>query len=138
MCHVLLQRRKDEAGGVARVRRPSRATVVEAVCQSLRKNARPKSQRRLDREAIDRFVERIVISPKSIEIHCENAVPSSIQASHSALTMRRMLVRFLRPLRSAPRGRCALTHGLGDGVLNGADAHAGLGGDPTDREIANP
>src|SRR5260370_544414 len=69
--HALLQRRKDEAGGVARVPAAQvEATVVEAVRQSLRKNAPTEGHSDVsDREAIDRFVERIVISPKSIEIH---------------------------------------------------------------------
>jgi hypothetical protein len=72
---ALLQRRKDEAGGVARVPAAQvEATVVEAVRQSLRKNAPTKGHSDVsDREAIDRFVERIVISPKSIEIHLREA-----------------------------------------------------------------
>ena len=73
--HALLQRRKDEAGGVARVPAAQvEATVVEAVRQSLRKNAPTEGHSDVsDREAIDRFVERIVISPKSIEIHLREA-----------------------------------------------------------------
>src|SRR5260370_35355109 len=67
--HALLQRRKDEAGGVARVPAAQvEATVVEAVRQSVRKNAPTEGHSDVsDREAIARFVERIVISPKSIE-----------------------------------------------------------------------
>ena len=73
--HALLQRRKDEAGGVARVPAAQvEATIVEAVRQSLRKNAPTEGHSDVsDREAIARFVERIVISPKSIEIHLREA-----------------------------------------------------------------
>jgi hypothetical protein len=50
------------------------ATVADAVRQSLRKNAPTEGHSDVsDREAIDRFVERIVITPKSIEIHLREA-----------------------------------------------------------------
>jgi hypothetical protein len=56
------------------IRAQVEATVVEAVRQSLRKNAPTEGHSDLsDRDAIDRFVERIVISPKSIEIHLREA-----------------------------------------------------------------
>jgi site-specific DNA recombinase len=81
--HALLQRRKDEAGGVARVPAAQvEATVVEAVRQSLRKNAPTEGHSDVsDREAIDRFVERIVISPKSIEIHLRE--PRAVEATET-------------------------------------------------------
>jgi len=81
--HALLQRRKDEAGGVARVPAAQvEATIVEAVRQSLRKNAPTEGHSDVsDREAIDRFVERIVISPKSIEIHLRE--PRAVEATET-------------------------------------------------------
>src|SRR3984893_14200514 len=84
--HALLQRRKDDAGGVARVPAAQvEATVVEAVRQSLRKNAPTEGHSDVsDREAIDRFVERIVISPKSIEIHLREA--RAVQATDTNRT----------------------------------------------------
>src|SRR5260370_9886468 len=68
--HALLQRHKDEAGGVARVPAAQvEATVVEAVRQSLRKNAPTEGHNDVSGpEAIDRFVERIVLRPKPIQI----------------------------------------------------------------------
>src|SRR5258705_1527598 len=81
--HALLQRRKDEAGGVARVPAAQvEATIVGAVRQSLRKNAPTEGHSDdSDRDAIVRFVERIVISPKSIEIHLRE--PRAVEATET-------------------------------------------------------
>src|SRR5260370_11839160 len=64
--HALLQRRKDEAGGVARVPAAQvEATIVEAVRQSLRKNAPTEGHSDVsDREAIPRVLGPTIISPK--------------------------------------------------------------------------
>jgi site-specific DNA recombinase len=68
--HPLLQRHQDEAGGVARVpATPVEAIVVEAVREKLHQTAAAGSHSDVsDREMIDRYVERIVINPNSIEI----------------------------------------------------------------------
>jgi site-specific DNA recombinase len=68
--HALLQRRKDGAGGVARVPATQiETTVVEAVRRRLQQTGAPESRGDdSDREIIERFVERIVITPQSIEI----------------------------------------------------------------------
>jgi site-specific DNA recombinase len=64
--HALLQNRKDEAGGVARVPAPQvEATVVGAVRRNLQQAVQNDGS---DREIIDRHVERVVINPQSIEI----------------------------------------------------------------------
>src|SRR5258705_2686490 len=69
--HALLQRRKDEAGGVARVPAAQvQAKIVEAVHPNLREKTPTEGHSHVsDREAIERFVERIGINPKSIGIH---------------------------------------------------------------------
>ena len=62
-----------------------------------------------------------------------------IQASHSQDVIRSTLVSFGRPDRSrSSRARSLSTHSFGDCVLDGAHAHACLGGDPTDWKIAEP
>src|SRR5258705_8232033 len=79
--HALLQRRKDEAGGVARVPATQvEATVVEAVPQNLPENTPTQGHSHLPpRAAIDPLVERIVIRPKTIEIHLRE--PRALQAT---------------------------------------------------------
>jgi site-specific DNA recombinase len=68
--HALLQRRNDDAGGVARVPAPQvEATVVEAVRRHLQQSVASESRGDVsDREIVDRHVKRIAINPDSIEI----------------------------------------------------------------------
>jgi site-specific DNA recombinase len=67
--HALLQRRNDEAGAVARVPATQvEAIIVEAVRRNLQQMAPTETGDVSDREMIDRHVERVVITPKSIDI----------------------------------------------------------------------
>ncbi len=68
--HALLQRRKDTAGGVTRVPAPQvEAVVVEAVRRTLTQTLPAEvSGDTTDREMIDRYVGRVIITPNSIDI----------------------------------------------------------------------
>jgi DNA invertase Pin-like site-specific DNA recombinase len=68
--HALLQRRNDEAGAVARVPATQvEAIIVEAVRRNLQQIAPAEIRGDVsDREMIDRHVERVVITPNSIDI----------------------------------------------------------------------
>src|SRR5258708_39107183 len=81
--HALLQRRKDEAGGVARVpAAPVEATVVEAGCPSLRENGPTEGHAGCsDPGAVDPFAARILSRPKSHEIQLRE--PRAVQATET-------------------------------------------------------
>jgi site-specific DNA recombinase len=74
--HVLLQRRKKDAGRVARVPAiPLEKLVVEAIRAKARPDAEPKGDLS-DRTVIDRYVTRIIVRPDSIDIELREPTPA--------------------------------------------------------------
>jgi site-specific DNA recombinase len=88
--HALLQRCNDEAGAVARVPAAQiEAIVVEAVGRNLQQMAPTETGDISDREMIDRHVERVVITPKSIDIQLrEIGADKSTEGGPPAATSR--------------------------------------------------
>jgi site-specific DNA recombinase len=69
--HTILQKRTDEAGSVTRVpAHDIETTVVKALREQLDKGGDGECQdSTIDREAIERQVDRIIVKPQAIEIH---------------------------------------------------------------------
>jgi site-specific DNA recombinase len=101
--HALLQRRKDQAGGVARV--PAiqvEAIVVEAVRGRMQQVAPAQGHCDLsDREVIDRHVKRVVVNPQSIDVQLLAAGASGASQTYD----RPEQVVPRRPSSSACRGK---------------------------------
>jgi site-specific DNA recombinase len=74
--HVLLQRRKKDAGRVTRVPAiPLEKLVVEAIRARAQPDTEPKGSLS-DREVIDRYVVRIIVRPNSIDIELREPSPA--------------------------------------------------------------
>jgi site-specific DNA recombinase len=78
VCHTLLQRRKRDAGRVARV--PA-IQLEKLVVEAIRAEAQPDSEPKgdlSDRAVIDRYVARIIVRPDSIDIELRE--PTAVSA----------------------------------------------------------